>query len=123
MSTSRPAELFTPDRKLLNPRFETYRLQSLDPSAARGHRLPGEGATQSRVGYGKQQLGFKEVRSRISWDHLDTRGNRGVYVDVEWNVVGFELDVSSSLDLLPSGKLIGAPLANDRTTSLRHSRH
>ena len=92
-SKSRPAELFTPDRALLNPRFETYRLQSLDPSAARGHRLPGEGATQSRVGYGKQQLGFKEVRSRISWDHLDTRGGRGVYVDTEWKVVGFELDV------------------------------
>lgn len=93
-SKSRPAELFTPDRALLNPRFETYRLQSLDPSAARGHRLPGEGATQSRVGYGKQQLGFKEVRSRISWDHLDARGGRGVYIDTEWNVVGFELDVS-----------------------------
>lgn len=90
---SRPAELFSTDKALLHPRFETYRLQALEPSAARGHRLPGSGATQSRVGY-DAKLGFKEVRARISHDHLDTRGGRGVYVDADWNVVGFELDVS-----------------------------
>lgn len=96
MPPSRPGELFQPDRSRLYPRFETYRLHSLDPdSDVRGFKLPGSGATQSRVGYGEQQLGFKEVRARIAWDHLDAAGARGAYVDKDWNVVGFELGVSA----------------------------
>lgn len=92
---SRPAELLAPNRQLLFPRFETYRLHSIDPDTdLQAFKLPGDGATQSRVGYGEQQLGFKEVRARIAWDHLDTAGSRGAYVDKDWNVVAFELDVS-----------------------------
>jgi len=94
---SRQAELFAPARALLYPAFETYRLRSLDPDTdVAAFSLPGEGATQSRVGYNNQQLGFKEVRARIAFDHLETCGSRGVYVDAEWNVVGFELDVSAN---------------------------
>lgn len=85
------AELLPSDRSLLFPHFETYRLHSLDPSV-RGYALPGT-ATQSRVGHDAQQLSFREVRARISWNHLDTRGKRGVYIDSEWNIVGFQLDV------------------------------
>lgn len=105
---SRPAELLAPNRALMFPRFETYRLQSLDPDEdVVVHALPGAGATQSRVGYNSQQLSFKEVRSRISWDHLDTLGNRGVYVDAEWNVVAFEVDVSGrqKAALTPAGQV------------------
>lgn len=92
---SRPGELLASDRSLLLPNFETYKLHSLDPDTdVRGFALPGAGATQSRVGHSAQQLGFKEVRARIAHDHLDTSGGRGVYVDVDWNVVGFELNVS-----------------------------
>jgi hypothetical protein len=85
--------LFPPNRTLLKPQFETYRLRSLDPTSdVVSYPLPGS-ATQSRVGY-QHQLSFKEVRARIAWDHLAVAGGRGVYVDTDWTVVGFELDVS-----------------------------
>ncbi|ODO08201.1 hypothetical protein I350_03790 [Cryptococcus amylolentus CBS 6273] len=86
--------LYTPDRALLLPTFETYRLKSLDPSSnLLSFPLPPPGATQSRMGYSQQHLSFKEVRSRIGWDHLsvDEGGRRGMWVDGEWGVVGFTL--------------------------------
>lgn len=100
-------ELMPATRALLAPAFETYRLRPLDPDTdVRAHLLPGSGATQSRVAL-SAHLGFKEVRSRIAHNHLDTAGSRGVYVDAEWNVVGFELDVSGGWSL-PEG--IGSKL-------------
>lgn len=87
--------LFPTERALLYPQFETYRLHSLDPDEdVVLYRLPGEGATQSRVGYNKHTLTYKEVKARIGWNHLCVQGRRGVYVDAEWNIVGFELAVS-----------------------------
>jgi hypothetical protein len=89
------SHLFPPDRKLLYPQFETYRLHSLDPSTDLiAYSLPGSGATQARVGYNTHLLSFKETRARISWDHLATFGDRGVYIDVDWNIVGFLFHVS-----------------------------
>ncbi|OCF36925.1 hypothetical protein I317_05860 [Kwoniella heveanensis CBS 569] len=95
------SHLFPADRSLLFPQFETYRLRSLDPDTDLSfHPLPGGGATQSRVGYGGQNgsshLSFKEVRARIGWDHLAVNygSGRGVYVDTDWKVVGFELNVN-----------------------------
>jgi hypothetical protein len=89
------SHLFPPDRALLYPQFETYRLASLDADDdLTSYRLPAAGATQSRVGYNHHHLSFKEVRDRIGWDHLSIgKGGRGVYVDAEWKVVGFQLDV------------------------------
>lgn len=88
------SHLFQPDRSLLYPQFETYRLNPLDPDEdTSAYSLPGSGATQSRVGYNTHILSFKETRARVSWDHLTTYGRRGVYVDADWNVVGFQLDV------------------------------
>lgn len=89
--------LFPPDRSLLYPQFETYRLHSLSPTDdVLGFPLPGSGATQSRLEHGQHTLSFKETRDRIGWDHLalDESG-KGVYVDKDWNVVGFVLDVRS----------------------------
>lgn len=87
--------LFPPNRCLLCPQFETYRLHSLDPDTdVSSISLPGAGATQSRVGYNQHHLSFKEVRGRISWDHLAVgEGGRGVYIDANWAVVGFVLGV------------------------------
>ncbi|KAI9639568.1 uncharacterized protein MKK02DRAFT_39884 [Dioszegia hungarica] len=86
--------LFPPDRALLYPQFETYRLHSLSPTEdVQGHRLPGSGTTQSRLEHGQHTLSFKETRDRIGWDHLAVNEQgRGIYVDKEWNIVGFELD-------------------------------
>ncbi|KAL7421566.1 hypothetical protein Q5752_003335 [Cryptotrichosporon argae] len=83
--------LFPPDRALLFPQFETYRLRPLDPAqAAPSYALPSP-ATQSRAGH-DVALSFNEVRSRIAWDHVATAGRRGIYVDGDWAVVVFELD-------------------------------
>lgn len=87
--------LFPSNRSLLYPQFETYRLHPLDAETnTASFALPGSGATQSRVGYNAHHLSFKEVRSRIGWDHLAVQGDVGVYIDKEWNVVGFQLGVS-----------------------------
>jgi hypothetical protein len=88
--------LLQPDRTLLYPQFETYKLHSLDADDdLTSYPLPGAGATQSRVGYNHHHLSFKQVRDRIGWDHLAVgEGGRGVYVDVDWRIIGFELDVS-----------------------------
>ena len=87
--------LFPGDRSLLYPLFETYRLHPLDPTTdVQSYPLPGTGATQSRVGYNTHLLSFKETRARISFDHLAVNGRRGLYVDVEWNIVGFTIGVS-----------------------------
>ncbi|WWD17454.1 hypothetical protein CI109_101895 [Kwoniella shandongensis] len=103
------SHLFPPDRSLLLPQFETYRLHSLDPDQdVTFHPLPGPGATQSRVGWGQQHLSFKEVRARIGWDHLAVgEGGRGVYVDKDWTVVGFVI----AEDLTPTfTKLASLPV-------------
>lgn len=89
------AHLFQPDRSLLYPQFETYRLRSLDVDEdTASYRLLGNGATQSSVGYNNHHLSFKEVRGRIGWDHLAVgSGGRAVYIDVDWKVIGLQLDV------------------------------
>lgn len=93
------SNLLQPKRSLLYPQFETYRLHSIDSGDdISSHPLPGSGATQSRVGYNHHHLSFKQVRDRIGWDHLAVGyGGRGIYVDTEWKVIGFELDVSRLL--------------------------
>lgn len=86
--------LFPSTRSLIYPQFETYRLRSLDPSSDLSFSpLPQPGATQSRMEYNQQHLSFKEVRSRITWDHLSVSGRRGVYIDKVWGVVGFVIQV------------------------------
>jgi hypothetical protein len=99
--------LFPPQRELLYPQFETYRLKSLDPATdVISYPLPGAGATQSRVGYNQHHLSFKETRARISWDHLAVgEGARGLYVDADWAVIGFELGVSGGR-ILSGGMLL-----------------
>lgn len=89
------SHLFQADRSLLYPQFETYRLQSIDADDdISSYRLPGAGATQSRVGYNQHHLSFKEVRDRIGFDHLAVgSGGRGLYIDLEWKIIGFQLDV------------------------------
>ncbi|WVW83717.1 hypothetical protein I302_105738 [Kwoniella bestiolae CBS 10118] len=84
--------LFPPDKSLLYPQFETYRLQPLSPDDnLLEYPLPDPGSTQSRVGYNTSSyLSFKEVRNRIGWDHLVVNEDGvGVYVDRDWGVVGF----------------------------------
>lgn len=121
---SRPGELLAPDRARLFPRFETYRLKPLDPDTdVHAFPLPGQGATQSRVSYNSQQLGFREVRARIHWDHLDARDGRGVYVDTEWNVVAFELNVSVMDGSQHAALMTGQPRADVQGTRVPPCSH
>ena len=107
--------LFPPDRTLLFPQFETYRLQPLDPDEdVLSFPLPGSGATQSRVGYNTHLLSFSEVQSRIEWNHLAVGpSGRGMYVDADWNVVAFHLGVSCT----PSCQLLTSRLRRFRLIS------
>ncbi|WVQ67850.1 uncharacterized protein L199_006055 [Kwoniella botswanensis] len=102
--------LFPPDKSLLYPQFETYKLQSLDSdNDLLEYPLPEPGSTQSRVGYNTSSyLSFKEVRNRIGWDHLSVNADGvGVYVDKDWGVVGFIVGD----DLQPTfSKLASLPL-------------
>lgn len=82
------SSLFNPDRSLLNPKFEGYKL---DPLEQEGHvhtyPLPGDGATQSTV---SSRLGsFKEVQSRIAFNHIAPGywPNQAGYVDKCGNFV------------------------------------
>lgn len=90
--------LFQSDRALLYPQFETYRLHSLSPDDdVAAYPLPGPGATQTRLEHAHHNLSFKETRSRVGWDHLTVdEFGRGVYVDKDYAVWGFVLDVSRS---------------------------
>jgi hypothetical protein len=92
---------FNPDRSLLNPKFEGYKLDPLEQAqCARSYPLLGEGATQSTV---SSQLGsqpsFKEVQSRISFNHLFAgfNSNEAAYVDKSGNVILVNFDFASRL--------------------------
>ncbi|WRT66192.1 uncharacterized protein IL334_003145 [Kwoniella shivajii] len=116
------SHLFPSDRSLLYPQFETYKLRPLDTETDLAvYPLPGSGATQSRFGYSSNHLSFKEVRSRISWDHLSVgQGARGVYVDKDWNVIGFVINE----DLSPTfTKLASLPIPISSTTSTQQSEY
>jgi hypothetical protein len=61
---------FVPERALLNPKFEGYKLDALSQSEhVSSHPLPDGGATQATVS-GHSQLSFKEVQHRIGFNHL-----------------------------------------------------
>jgi len=80
-----PSE-FVPDKTLLNPKFEGYRLDPLESDAhVSSYPLPGDGATQSTISSRQYdaQPSFKEVRNRIRHNHLYPAavGNQAGYID------------------------------------------
>lgn len=77
-----PSE-FVPDKALLNPKFEGYKLDPLESDVhVSSYSLPGDGATQSTIS-SKQHSSFKEVQNRIRHNHLypTSIGNQAGYVD------------------------------------------
>jgi len=79
---------FTPNRALLNPKFEGYKLEviSQEDSVTRfGLQYRASQVANS----GRSPLSFKEVQSRITHNHLAIayESNRCLYIDSEHRVV------------------------------------
>jgi hypothetical protein len=94
---------FTPNRSLLNPKFEGYRL---DPIVQEGsvtrHDLQFK-LSQATVS-ARSPLSMQEVQSRITHNHLavapclDGNANRrALYVDAELRVIVVDVDSVSQL--------------------------
>ncbi|KAI0712185.1 hypothetical protein C8Q76DRAFT_797062 [Earliella scabrosa] len=84
---------FTPDRALLNPRFDGYKFSPLEYEDVASRYLLEHKLTQTNVS-GRAPLSFQEVQSRVTHNHLAvcSQTRRAAYVDAELRVVGFDLD-------------------------------
>lgn len=94
-----PSE-FVPNKALLNPKFEGYKLDPLDSdTCVLSFALPGEGATQSTVRSSQlySQSSFKEVRNRIRHNHLSPAfvGTNAGYIDKNGTFVIITYDLVS----------------------------
>lgn len=80
-----------PDRHLLNPKFEGYKLHSL-PEDVVSHHVLSYKPTQSSVS-GRAPLSFQEVQSRIRHNHLTVSpdSREAVYIDSDFKVVSVSL--------------------------------
>ncbi|KAL0961056.1 hypothetical protein HGRIS_006044 [Hohenbuehelia grisea] len=79
---------FTPNRALINSKFEGYKLDAIaQENVIARHSLPSQ-ATQATVS-GRSFLSFQEVQSRITHNHLvlDHINSRALYVDSEFKVI------------------------------------
>lgn len=82
---------FSPNRELINPKFEGYKLQVISPVVAR-HGLPYK-PTQATAS-GRSPLSLQEVQSRITHNHLvlSPASGRVLYVDARRRVVVVDVD-------------------------------
>jgi hypothetical protein len=90
---------FTPDRSLLNPKFEGYRLNPVSQEdAVTRHELDFK-LTQATVSAGRSPLSMQEVQSRITHNHLAvaTESGRALYIDSELRVIVVDIDSVSLL--------------------------
>jgi hypothetical protein len=89
-------ELFTPNRSLLNPKFEGYKLDPISQEATVTRYNLDYRPTQKTIS-GRSPLSFQEVQSRITHNHLAvaTEGGRALYVDAEFRVVLIDVDLAS----------------------------
>jgi hypothetical protein len=85
---------FQPNRELLNPKFDGYKLFPVsEADAVAGFQLPGSGISQSTVS-SQSHLLFPEVQSRIRHNHLAiAQGDRSFcYIDKDGKVILITLD-------------------------------
>ncbi|PSR74811.1 hypothetical protein PHLCEN_2v9525 [Hermanssonia centrifuga] len=93
------AATFEPNRSLLNPKFEGYKLDALNQEdIITRYSLPHK--LKQTTASGKSPFSFQEVQSRIRHNHLTFAPNgRAVYVDAELRVIAVDFDdvcISSS---------------------------
>ena len=83
---------FTPDRLLLNPKFESYKLQPASASATSLYALPSPGL-HLRPLRDHARLSYAEVQGRVRHNHLSAgRAGEVVYINGELEVVAIQLD-------------------------------
>lgn len=84
---------FTPDRSLLNPKFEGYKFSPLEYDEVSTHHPLQYKLSQTNVS-GRAPLSFQEVQSRVLHNHLAicSQSRRAAYVDAELRVIGVDLD-------------------------------
>ena len=86
-----------PNRTLLNPKFEGYKLDPLEESEhVFRHALDAAHRPRQAAVSGRTPLSFHEVQSRIRHNHLyvSPNGKRAVYIDGELKVILVEFRVS-----------------------------
>jgi len=91
LSMNMDGQIFHPDKSLLNPKFEGYKLHLSQETSVLQFPLinrPTQVATS-----GKVPFVFQEVQSRITHNHLVVHGESGraVYVDAEYHVIFVDL--------------------------------
>ncbi len=86
------AATFEPNRSLLNPKFEGYKLDALNQEdIITRYSLPHK--LKQTAASGKSPFSFQEVQSRIRHNHLIFAPNgRAVYVDAELRVIAVDFD-------------------------------
>ncbi len=97
---------FTPDRSLLNPKFDGYKFSPLDNDEVTTHHPLANRLSQTNVS-GRAPLSFQEVQSRVLHNHLAlcSGSRRAAYVDAELRVVVVDLDeVSIGVIGIPPGR-------------------
>ena len=93
---------FQPNRSLLNPSFEGYKLSALEQDAfVRRYPLTFKPTQATVSGRTKSPLSFEEVQSRITHNHLavSSDGKNAIYVDKDLNVIGITIDAVCSPNL------------------------
>lgn len=78
---------FDPNRALLNPKFEGYKLNAIDQDDVLA-RFPLPHAVSQSTTAGKSPLSFQEVQSRIRHNHLALGSEgRSAYIDSKLRVI------------------------------------
>lgn len=84
--------MFEPNRSLLNPKFEGYKLDALDQDKVVARYPIDHHPSQTNVS-GRSPLSFQEVQSRIRHNHLTIGpNNTAVYVDSEFRLIGVDIE-------------------------------
>ncbi|KAI0072867.1 hypothetical protein K474DRAFT_1650338 [Panus rudis PR-1116 ss-1] len=84
--------MFEPERSLLNPKFEGYKLDALDQDKAVSRYALTHKPSQTALS-GRVPPSFQEVQSRIRHNHLAVGPNgRAAYVDSDMKVIAVEID-------------------------------
>lgn len=84
---------FTPQKSLLNPKFEGYKLDVMFQEDVVTRHILEHKPTQAMAS-GKSPLSFQEVQSRISHNHIGVcnEASCAIYVDTEYQVILVHLD-------------------------------
>ncbi|KAI0822263.1 hypothetical protein BC628DRAFT_1327771 [Trametes gibbosa] len=111
---------FTPDRSLLNPKFDGYKFSPLEYDEVTSHYSLQHRLSQTNAS-GRAPLSFQEVQSRVLHNHLVvcSQSRRAVYVDAELRVIGVDLDEAT---LVPTFRVLyelPQPIQTDAAQTLQ----